>query len=522
MLSTSSLLECEKGITILAIENKSHLSSKFTVCCLFFILLFGIFRRYDSFNETGLWPWNFDLPYYVYKASHLSEGSLYTIDKRAVVAYRNRRREIGLHIQKDFFYPFQKDERILSQYGEKPVLQMYLFSDTGLIFLFWTAFKLFGEATPFLSMWKLQFIVDALVILFLFFAARMLLGSMVGLLASFLYAWFPFVHQNGHPIYFPVQTPFYYFWMIPFTVLSLLFWGYIHRYGISLQQKPLRYYLLFIFYGIFTGCFSMVRSTLLLTIPFVGLCYFFVVMGELKKKLVLGILLALLFQALTFLPILAYNKKMLGSYKLTDELFWGTVFSGIGFYQNPYGIIHHDDFLIQFVRMKCGIKEFSLSNPTSLQIRQTVDPCLKNEVIGIWEKTPRIFFANAMKNFYYAFLLAPRTDLIPPPSGKSLMGDFNLNRLTKPFYSLLYVVLLFLGFGYVFLFEREALSALTLILSIGLYLVLSVCVLTPPQTYYITGYYPVFYLLIAWGFLSFLQMVFQRYRRFEKFTPGIS
>lgn len=495
------------GVVSLAMQNKSHLSFKLTICLLFFILLFGLCRRYDSFDKTGIWHWNFDTPYYVYQASHLSEDTLYIFDERAAVAYRKWFSKVGyITLETFLFYPFQKEEKILSQYAEKPAYRWHVASDTGLIYLFWVAFKLFGDDAPLFAMWQLQLIVDGLVIVLLFLAAQMLLGPMVGLLASFLYAWFPFVHQAGHPIYFPVQTPFYYFWMIPFTVVTLLFWAWVHRFG--LKEKPWRYYLLFALFGFFTGFFSMVRSTLLLAIPFVGFFYFLTTEKKLKKRLFLGILLAVLAQTFILSPLVLYNKKVLGSYRLTSRYFWSGVFSGIGFYPNPYRIVHSDNYLVQLARTKFGMKNFYIERPLSFQEVQDFETHFRSEVMEIWEKTPGIFFINALKNLYYAFFLATRED----PSAffeKKYWSVFNFGRLAHPIYSFFYALLLICGLRYAFLLERQVLGGLALILNVGLYLVLSVCALAPPQTSYITGYYLIFYLLLAWGFFSLFQMVFQ-------------
>jgi len=467
---------------------------------LFAIILLGSALRYRSFNNMGVNNWSWDIPCFLSMAAH-PENGFYNYDKRVLIAYK---------ACEDFVNrPFHRDNNLLSKYGKKPIKDKYFVNDQGMAVIFWAAFKIFGDSEPLHSVWKLQFVVDILSMLGIFLICRMMFGDVEGLLATFFYATNAFMLSFTRITIFPIQTTYYYYWMGPFAIVSILFWGWAFRLEQNSSASPAKRNMLFIAYGIFVGFFSLVRTPARLIIPFVGFFYLLCGKKNMRGKAV-ALLLSLLMQLTFIIPLISYNKKTLGTSSTVTRYVWHQIYVGLGFYKNKYNPSFDDINGVHKAEEKYGVKAFDWQFPTMSQLNN-YEAAMKKEVFYILSDSPELLVKNALKNLYYGFLLAQKDE--SARASYKTRFDFNLNRLSKPGYGFGYALLLLGSMVYFFFKEKPRFYMTVLLLVIALYFLLTVCMVNPPYSFYIFGYYPIFYILLAVGVKTFLKALYQIFKK---------
>jgi len=459
---------------------------------LFAIILLGSALRYRSFNNMGINNWSWDIPCFLSMAAHLDKG-FYNYDKRVLIAYNAWEDFVNL--------PFHRDNKLLSKYGKKPIKDKYFVNDQGMAVIFWAAFKIFGDNAPLYAVWKLQFAADILSMLGIFLICRMMFGDIEGLIATFFYAINAFMLSFSRITVFPIQTTYYYYWMGPFAIVSVLFWGWVFRMERGSDVSAVKRILLFVGYGIFVGFFSLVRTPARLIIPFVGVFYLLCSKENMRGK-VIALLLSLLMQLTFILPLISYNKKTLGTSSTVTRYVWHQIYVGLGFYKNKYNPSFDDVNGVRKADEKYGVKPFDWQFPTMPQLK-TYEAAMKKEVMYILRESPELFVKNTLKNLYYGFFIAQK-DESTRPTYKTRF-DFNLNRLSSFGYSAGYALLLFAAMIYFFFKDKPRFYMTLLLLVIALYFLLTVCLVNPPYSFYIFGYYPIFYILLAVGISTFFR-----------------
>lgn len=479
---------------------------------LLIIICIGFGYRYHSFKKNGLWFWNSELPCLVYIGEHLIDKGLYTCDFRVFPAFHAWFGNSTEKAKGDYLkYSFHRDENFLSKFGKSAQYVKQFTSDPGIALIFFLAFKIFGKEGPLLSIWKLQFVVDIIIIFLIYRLTVPLFGSFTGLVASFFYAVFPFIYHPLSPPYFPSQIPWHYFWMIPFVTITLFFWTHLLRTEEQKSASQCGRNVLFIGYGFFVGIFSLIRSNVMMILLFMGFLYFLYLLVIRKKGLkrfLLAWLLGIVAQVLVMSLISYYNYTAIGTTKFTSRYVWSVIATGIGFYKNPYGLIFNETVAERIAEEKHGIKGFVVSTPKKLQELLDFEKAMKEETLYMFKENPTLFVKSALKNFYYGFFLAPK---LPKQTGRVSLHDFNNYRLPFRAYSFLYLSFLFNVLFCSFKFNKNLFWAILLILSVGIYLLLSVCLFAPPVAYYIFGYYPIFYILLAASIVNIIKLVVKNF-----------
>ncbi len=459
---------------------------------LFLIVLLGAALRYRSFKNVGLNNWSWDLPCFLSMASTLTEKGFYNYDRRVFMAYRAW--EDFLH------YPFQKDDKLLSEYGEKRIETKCYPCDQGISVIFFIAYKIFGENAPLTSIWKLQLVADLLSILCIFYICRAVFGNAEALLASFLYAVDAFMYSFMPLPFFHIQTTFYYYWMAPFALITVLFWVWVFKRKDLSDTSAARWYGTFAAYGLVVGFFTLVRSVVGFIIPFVGILYFLHGGKQNMRRKIASVLVAVIAQSAVLVPLIVYNKKEIGSYSMVTRYMWHNIFVGMGFYKNKHNLTFNDIDAVKLAESRGIVKNFDITLP-GVEPLKTYEAFLKKEVLRILKSDPFSYAKNVLNNLYYGLLLAPRSEISSTPSHGTRF-DFNLNRFSSTIYSFVYALLVCIALLYFFFFSKEKLYMTVLIFSIGLYFVLTVSLVNPPYSFYIYGYYPIFYILLASGIVN--------------------
>jgi len=258
--------------------------------------------------------------------------------------------------------------------------------------------------------------------------------------------------------------------------------------------------LVFMLYGAFVGFFSIVRITTKFIIPFMALPYLIFTDKKTFYPKIAAILAGVMIQVAVLMPLVMYNKKEFGIYTTTSPRYmWSQIMIGIGFHDNPYGLYFDDYKVLEVAERKCGIEMDKRSindktlNVTVEQIKE-FEECSKKEIFYIMENTPFLMLKNAVKNLYHGFLLV---NVKRAHASSRLLRGFNKKKLPNILYSLTYSVLLCISMLYLFFVNKEKLYGTVILLLMSAYILGTVCLTTPPFSFYIDGYYPLFYILLA-------------------------
>ena len=318
---------------------------------------------------------------------------------------------------------------------------------------------------------RYQLMVELFVIVLLFWAGKGVAGGAGACLAAFLYGTFkiPMVLMSD---------AYYYYWTIPFSALSLLFWTVVYRPGddrIKIHWK----YLSFFLYGVLIGFASFVRLYFTF-LPLFMAPLLFVRERAIKKGLVL-LAIILLGQSVFMVPQVLYNGKHFGEYALTTRGHWHLFLQGVGFYPNPWGIPDPKDITMDEWAKARG-------NPNMFKDTDASEEWFKKQYLKMFREHPEIFIGNFLKHLKGG-LTVSTTDfqffgLVDEPTGFYLVNKF------FPWLALSALCILFIV-------SRSQFWIGVAVSLQGLYLLLVVVTWFGNYTPFIASYIPVFILLLA-------------------------
>ncbi|MDO8125644.1 MAG: LamG domain-containing protein [Candidatus Brocadiales bacterium] len=345
-----------------------------------------------------------------------------------------------------------------------------------------------------LTIVRYQMILDLFVIVLLFWAGRALAGSIGGGLAAILYATFiPSINM--------VSWVSYYYWAVPFSALSLVFWTAVYK--PERRTYPLRYAsVLFFLYGMVMGFAVSVRLNFLF-LPLFLSPLIFVRERAFKRSLVL-LLAMLIGQGILLVPQVLITYKHYGKLALSVRGKWHHVVSGFGSYPNPFGLKDSGDLTAVNWAIERGGPDLN-----KLGI-QEYDRFMKKEAIRLIKERPDIFLRNFKNNFYTGITLTPhgRVRYIGGPGFYGIIEsdtDVYLPKILK--LACLFPWLVFFSIFILFFFWHERFWPFISIMLQGLYVVAILCIYFPPVDVHSTAYFPVFVLLLAVAVTIFVRGV---------------
>lgn len=325
-----------------------------------------------------------------------------------------------------------------------------------------------------------QILVDLLVVLFLFFVGRALVGNLGGLLAALGWATFkmPMVFASWFV---------YYYWPIPFSALCMVIWACLFR----PEDKDTSYWTnlaAVFFFGLVTGLATWVRLHFLL-LPLVYAPFILIRAGFNKK----GLLLLLVFFAghmLLVTPTLFWNKHYHGRYAITTRGAWHGALSGLGAYPNPWGIINTGEVhLNEWVQARGG------PDLNKVGIKAWDDWC-RAKLFQFMKERPDIFWRNFKSNFRYGLTITPHYF--------KFFGIFPDDRLIKATYPWLVLSALAL----LFFLSRRLFWITAGIALQGLYFLLVVVAYFINYSPWMAGYIPVFAFLLFASLAIWLKFLY--------------
>jgi hypothetical protein len=328
---------------------------------------------------------------------------------------------------------------------------------------------------------RYQLIIDLLVLVLLYFSGSGVAGRWGGALTAMLYAIFvPSIVMSGWVSY--------YYWAIPFSAVSLLFWtrGYLttRRFQISMA--------LFFSYGVLMGFATSVRLTFLL-LP-VAMSPLVFLRGKNIKKSMLLVLMMLLGQALCLIPQVLITHKWYNEYALTTRDMWHQVIMGAGSYPNPFGITGTGDRSAVEWAKKQGGPEL---NEVGIK---AYDQFQKGQAINLFKERPDLFIRNFGINLFLGLTMTPHHIVrhYGGPRFKGIIDRVSIlyNRKILYFAFSFLAVILLAGLG-TFLFSSIQFGLLFSVLWQGLYFVAILCAYSPPADVHQTAFFPVYVLLWA-------------------------
>ena len=194
---------------------------------------------------------------------------------------------------------------------------------------------------------RYQLMVELAVIILLFWIGKRIAGPLGACLAPLLYSIFKIPMGL-------MSEPYYYYWTIPFSALSLFFWTIVYRPEYNKNRIPWKYvhffiyhlfnnktriqwkYVHFFIYGILIGFATVVRLYFLF-LPLFFAPFLFIREKSLKRGIIL-LLIIFLGQSVFLAPQVLINKKNHGEYTIKVRGHWHLFLQGVGLYKNPWGI----------------------------------------------------------------------------------------------------------------------------------------------------------------------------------------
>lgn len=319
---------------------------------------------------------------------------------------------------------------------------------------------------------RYQVMIDLSIIIILFWVGKRIAGPTGACLAPLLYSIFkmPMVVMSWVT---------YYYWTIPFSALSLLFWAVIYRPDdekIKIHWK----YLSFFLYGVLIGFATFVRLYFLL-LPLFMAPLLFIREKSIKKGIIL-LMIILFGQSFFVIPQILITKKHFGKYALTTRGSWHLVVQGLGIYPNPWGIKDSGDLTVAAWAIDRGGPDLNKDG------MEAYNKFLGKEVFKMFKEHPEIFFRNFKNNMIGGLAISTHyfqffgiIDTVPVR-----------DRLFKVF-----PWLILSAFFLLFIFSRNQFWMASAVFLQGLYLLLVVCTFFPSYIPFVAGYIPVFVLLLA-------------------------
>lgn len=326
---------------------------------------------------------------------------------------------------------------------------------------------------------RYQLMLDLFVIVLLFWAGRSIAGPLGGGLSAVLYALFrPSISMTSWVVY--------YYWSIPFSAISLLFWTTIYK--PEEREYSLRFSsLLFFLYGMAMGFATSLRLSFLFLPLFLSPLIFF---QERVLKRALVLLLAMLIgQGVLLVPQAVLTYKWYDKPTLTTRGIWHTAISGLGTYPNPFGIRDSGDLTAVNWAISRGGPDL---NKVGIQ---EYDRFMKKEAIRLFKERPDIFLRNFKTNLYCGITMS----CVPggPFFSGIMVGDKGAFSPEADRLGYLFPWFVLFGGFILFFFHRERLGPLMAVVFQGLYVLGILCVYFPPAYQHTDAYFPVFTLLLG-------------------------
>ena len=345
---------------------------------------------------------------------------------------------------------------------------------------------------------RYQVMLDLVVIVLLFWAGKSITGPLGGGLAAMLYAVFK-------PSVIMASWVSYYYWAIPFSALSLVFWAAIYK--PESKMYSLRFSaLLFFIYGMLMGFAVSIRLNFLFLPLFLSPLIFF--REKTFNRAIVLVLAMLVGQAILLAPQILITHKYYGKYALSTRGKWHHVISGLGAYPNPFGIEGSGDLTAVNWAIERGGPDL---NKVGIQ---EYDKFMKKEAILLFKERPDIFLKNFLTNLYAGITLTPRdrTQYLGGPVFYGIIeGRNNNDDALLPYdhkvliFAYFFPWLLFFSFFIIFFFQRERFWLFTAAAFQGLYLLAILCIYFPPVANHTTVYFPVYVLLLAVAISTFIK-----------------
>ena len=324
---------------------------------------------------------------------------------------------------------------------------------------------------------------EMVVIICLFFCGKSIAGPLGGSLSSILYALFiPAMRQ--------ASWVSYYYWAIPLSAFSLLFWVVIYRpEKYSLKTKT----ILFFLYGLLTGFATFGRLGFLL-LPIAMIPVIFIREKSFKNGTILsGVML--LAHLMLLMPQVMITKHWYSQSTLSTRGKWHHVISGLGAHPNPWSIKDTGDL----TAVKWAIDQGGpdLNGPGVGIV--PYDQFMKSKAITLLKDNPEIFWKNFKDNLYRGITLTPL-------GGARYMGGpkFAIFLNEGPGYSekayrlaALFPWMVLAGGIIIFFFQYRSFLLFFPIVLQGIYLLAVLTLYFPPADVHTTAYFPIFILLMG-------------------------
>lgn len=316
---------------------------------------------------------------------------------------------------------------------------------------------------------RYQVMIDLSIIIILFWVGKRIAGSAGACLAPLFYSIFkmPMVVMSWVT---------YYYWTIPFSALSLLFWTVIYKPEDDKNKK----YISFFIYGAFMGFATFVRLYFLF-LPLFLSPLIFIREKAFKKGLIL-LFIMLLGQSLLLIPQVLLTKKHHGVYALTTRGSWHLVVQGLGIYPNPWGIKDSGDVTVAQWAIDRGGPDLNKDGMNAY------NEFLRKEVLKMVKEHPEIFLRNFLNNMQGGMTISTHffqffgiIDTVP-----SMLNLFKV-----------FPWLILSSFFLLFIFSRNHFWIASAVFLQGLYLLLVVCTFFPSYIPFVASYIPVFVALLA-------------------------
>lgn len=387
--------------------------------------------------------------------------------------------EYGLKMKED------PDNYIFTRHPKEPATASFE-NEKGWEFILSLIFKEGTKGIQNLAMTvvRYQVMLDILVIILLFWAGKSIAGPLGGSFAAILYAVFK-------PSISMVSWVSYYYWAIPFSALSLVFWTAIYK--PEKRIYPLGYAaILFFLYGIVMGFAVSIRLAFLFLPLFLSPLIFFRERA-LKRSLVLLVAM-LIGQSVLLAPQVLITYKYYDKFTLSTRGKWHHVISGLAIYPNPFGIRDSGDLTAVNWAIERGGPDLNKEGI------QEYDRFMKKEALLLIKERPDIFLRNFKRNLYAGITLTPhgRVRYIGGPGFYGIIDsdkDVYLPEILK--FAYLFPWLALLSIFIISIFWREKFGPLISVVFQGFYILAILCIYFLPVDVHSTAYFPVFVLLLA-------------------------
>jgi len=329
-----------------------------------------------------------------------------------------------------------------------------------------------------------QIMVELAIIVVLFLAGRGLAGNLGGICAAFGYALF-------RPSISMATWSSYYYWSIPFSALSLLFWARIPREDAATPERRTTL-LAYGGYGLLMGLGAFFRLSFA-PLPIAMIPVLPLFRRSWRKTLSAAAAMLLgLFIALA--PQMYLTRHWFKSTTLTTRGIWHGIISGAGAYPNPFGVADSADLTAVKWAIDNGGPDLNKDGMAAY------DSFMLKQSVRLLHEYPEVFLSNFKTNMLRGltvtyrwglrYLGGPRFAGVVDAPG--VLYRPNILAFAYTFLPTVALALLLAALSW-----REAFDRLFAALWQGIYIVAILGIYFIPVDVHQTAYFPVYCLL--WG-----------------------